>query len=58
MKVPKQDSDVSAKVDCFWHCERVSALSPPSFYYTIFPDFLQEKWTTVRFVFQREPFIS
>ena len=27
MKVPKQDSDVSAKVDCFWHR---GGVAPPS----------------------------
>ena len=27
MKMPKQDSDVRTKVDCFWHRERVASLS-------------------------------
>ena len=40
MKVPKQDSDVSAKVDCFWHR---GGVVPPSHYLPIlyyFPHFL------------------
>ena len=43
MKVPKQDSDVSAKVDCFWHRERVTPLSLylPILYH--FPHFLAKK---------------
>ena len=40
MKMPKQDSDVSAKVDCFWHREGVASPSHylPILYY--FPYFL------------------
>ena len=40
MKMPKQDSDVSAKVDCFWHR---GGVAPPSHYLPIvyhFPHFL------------------
>ena len=49
MKVPKQDSDVRTKVDCFWHR---GGVAPPSHYLPIiiaFPlYFVKAKWFSVR----------
>ena len=43
MKMPKQDSDVSAKVDCFGIGEGLRPLPTTFLYYTIFPTISQEK---------------
>ena len=59
MKVPKQDSDVSAKVDCFWHR---GGVAPPSHYLPFIipfsPIFSKKNGRPFGSVFQREPFIS
>ena len=57
MKVPKQDSDVSAKVDCFWQ----GRVQPPHYLPFIIPFspiFSKKNGRPFGSVFQGEPFIS